>query len=199
MITPALLLVLSLNARAQTVPAEPTPADMAHDISAQAEKDPAGASANLNDLFKKVATQGTILPTWKEVQANRAKRDWGAPTDDMPAPGGPVLGGPRTQDYQIGYTHNEGDIAFSRPLPRVELGAGVAVNSVYLGDQLLSRNGAVSASMRINLARVVPRRKLFHLPTLAYTQSDITPSHVLVGETDYTSNQIIKAVTHPLP
>ena len=197
MISTALLLVVSLSARAQTRPAAPTPADMAADISARAEKDPAGAGASLNDLFKKLGTPGAVLPSLKQAQQDGAKRSFAAPAGDEPGQDNVVLGVPRAQDYQIGYTRVSGDLSFIRPLPRVELGAGVVVNDVYLGNQLLSRDSAATASLRFNLDHVAPRPKLFHAPTLTYNESDLTPSHTLVGSRYYGSRELLHALTHP--
>jgi hypothetical protein len=186
MISATLLLILSVSARAQIAPAEPTPADMAHDISAQADKNPAGASASLNDLFRKLSTPGIALPTWKEVQQERMKRDLSIPSNDEPKPQEPyILGGPRTADYQIGQTRGAADVSFSRPLSRVELGLGASQTNVFLGNQQLSSDNAGYASVRINISRLAPKRKLIHSPTAIVDESDVTPSHVRVASHSY--------------
>jgi hypothetical protein len=182
---------LLASARAQQVPAEPTPSESARAIAAQAARDPAGADASLADLFRRLASPRVVLPSWEDVQADRLRRDWTRPSgagaslaapEDVPAA--------RACDFSgvdgLRRAHRESvDVTLSRPLPRVGLGAGWAETDVRAGGRDLRGDAAPHLFLSVDLARFVRPVRLLPPPLVEHVETTAAASVVHVDDDEY--------------
>jgi hypothetical protein len=179
MIALGLILAFAAPARAQIAPA---PAEQV-------------TPENLDDVLRRFTSGRPMIPTLKEVQADRLKRDLSPrPDEDATAPAQPPIS-LRNQNPQWNFrreTTESVDVAVSRPLRRLELGVGVKDTGVYQGSRNIEGRQDVYAFVRVDLARVPLARKLFHSPTAVHAQTEAGET-VRVQSDEYTT----KFLTHP--
>jgi|GEM_PF-2438000 len=178
------LSTLAVLARAQSVPAEPTPSESAQAIDAQAAKDPAAAGAALNDLFRRLAAPRVVLPTWAEIQQDRARRDLAA-VPSFPEPlADPAGRAPLDPHDRI--TRESVDVIASRPLARVGLGAGWSAIGFYKNDERVAGLQAKYLLLSVDLARVVrPARAVPPPVVVEHSLTEAGPTRVLVQSESY--------------
>jgi hypothetical protein len=179
-----LAFVLLAPARAQIAPAEPTPDESARAIGVQAAKDPAAASAALNDLFRRLSLPRVVLPTWQEVQQDRLRRDLvGAPARPAPSDASTVDRAPI--DPQGRTTRESVEATLSRPLPRVGLGVGCAQTAVDQYDERLFRDQAKFLFLGIDLSRIARPPRLLAPPVVDHDLIELAPSRVRVRSEEF--------------
>lgn len=175
-------LLLCATARAQLVPAEPTPAESANAIGAQAAKDPAAASAALDDLYRRLSSPRIVLPTWEEVQQDRLRRDLSRPPDGSATTDAQTYFGLSRIDPQLRTTRESVDVTLSRPFPRVGLGAGWTQTTIYVNDQRVSRDEAKYFLLTVDVSRLVRPARLLTPPLVDHAETEVSPSHVRVTD-----------------
>jgi hypothetical protein len=174
-----LTLVLTSPLRAQT--SAPTPSEEVQAAADQAAKDPAAAGAKLDDLFGRLNSARPLLPqiNSKDVELERLKRRlMPRPEDSAPAaPDGSrvSLRIPNASDRGRRETRESVDVAFSRPLPRVELGIGASERNVYWGTEQVENHRNAYLFLRVDLSRNPPASKLLHSPTVVHAESEVGP------------------------
>jgi hypothetical protein len=181
MITLGILLALAAPSRAQIAPAptgSPAPAELVQ-------------PGNVDEIFKRFASGRPMIPTLKELQAERLKRDL-APRKDQgvgePAAPGIDFGHfnqPPMQGVRRDSTESV-DVAFSRPARRVELGTGVSEEDVYTGSRRIEGGQRAYGFVRFDLSKAPPLRKLFHSPTAIHSEVEVQDDHTRVAKDEYT-------------
>jgi hypothetical protein len=178
-----LLLSLAAPSRAQVAPA-PAP---------QVEP------GTVDEIFKRFASGKPMIPTLKEVQAEQLKRDLAPRKDDgsgaSSTPGVSEFGHfnqPPMQGVRRDTTESV-DVAVSRPLRRIELGAGYAQEDVYRGTKHLMGDTRGYGFVRLDLSKVPLARKLLHSPTAVHSEILVQDDKTQVSKDEYTT----RFLTHP--
>lgn len=176
MILLSLLLSLAAPSGAQVAPAPGAPVD----------------ASNLDEVFKQFTSGKPMLPTLKEVQAARLKRDLAPRPEDKPAAEGvPVEAGiglfsqPPREGVRRDATEYV-DVAVSRPARRVELGVGVSEENVNVGSRHVAGGQSAYGFVRFDLSKLPPARRLFHSPTAIHGESVLQDDRVQVSKDEYT-------------
>ena len=161
---------------------------------------PAPAAAvtpeNLDDMFRRFASGRPMIPTLKEVQADRPRANFPAvPVADdtaLPATRSDFARRdtpPLANDYRM--TGEKVDVSMARPLPRLELGFGYSSNDAYLGDRHIEGYTNQYAFAHLDLSRAGAARKLVHSPTAVYTETELG-EHTRVSNDDYSIRSLAK-------
>ncbi|MFI5350091.1 MAG: hypothetical protein ACHQ2Z_11140 [Elusimicrobiota bacterium] len=189
MIIMGLLLTLAAPSHAQTVPALPNePTNASSPVSPE----------NLDEVFSQFASGKPMIPTMKQVEADRRARDLSGPplengSNPDAAGASLLLVHSRPSPVAVRREMTESvDVAVSRPAPRLEFGAGYAERSVDVGYRPVESDDSVYGFARVNLAKTLPARKLFHSPTAVHTQIE-AGEKLHVSAEDYTT----RFLTHP--
>jgi len=174
MIVLALLFSLAAPARAQVAPAPAAPVD----------------ASNLEDVFKRFASGAPMIPTLKDVQAAQLKRDL-APLKEAETAAAPRAGGiglfsqPPMEGVRRDATQSV-DVTLSRPLKRLELGAGAAEEDVVVGRRTVSTDRRYYGFVRLDLSKAPLPKKLFHSPTATHTETVVQNDKVQISQDEYT-------------
>lgn len=174
MLALGLLLSLAAPARAQTAPAPAAPVD----------------AARIDELFKRFTSGQPMIPTLKEVEAERLKRDL-APRKEDEAPAAPVFAGigrcsaPPMEGVRRDTTESL-DVAVSRPVGRVELGVGAATENVVVGRRTVFDDRRAYGFVRLDLSKLPLPRKLLHSPAATHAETVVQDDKIQVSKDDYT-------------
>jgi hypothetical protein len=79
------------------------------------------------------------------------------------------------------------DVAVSRPLRRVELGAGYAQEDAYVGNRRLTGDTREYGFVRLDLSKTPLARKLFHSPTAVHAEVLAQDDKLQVSKDEYTT------------
>lgn len=177
MIVLGLLLSLAAPVRSQVAPAPAAPVD----------------ASNLDEVFRRFASGRPMLPTLKDVQAEKLKRDLAPRKEDggaaaAAAPAGSSLGRfsqPPMEGVRRDTTESV-DVAVSRPVRRAELGVGYAQENAVVGSRPVFSDQRAYGFVRLDLSKLPLPRKVFHSPTAVYTESVVQDDRVHVSKDDYT-------------
>jgi hypothetical protein len=175
----AACVLLSAPVRAQTV-------------AALAAKHPEGASAALAQEIAALSEPKLVLPTWKEVQQDRLRRDLTSLDGSSSAPAAPGVGlvdrqPPNGVLRARRFTRETLDVQFLRPLPRVELGLGWTEVGVDDGSRATgARTGDdAHAFLRVDLSRIAAPRRPLHSPTFVHERSEVSADRSAAARDDY--------------
>jgi len=169
-----LLLSLAAPARAQVAPAPAAPV----------------TAADVDEVFQRFASGKPMIPTLKEVQAQQLKRDLApfkkeAAASVPPGAGVGLFSQPPREGVRRDTTESV-DAAVSRPVRRVELGVGVAEESVVIGRRAVSSEQRAYGFARFDLSKVPLPRKLFHSPTAIHSENVLQSDRVQASQDEYT-------------
>jgi len=183
--------LLAAPARAQTA-AAPSPDEQARAAAALAVKDPAAAAAALEKTFAALNAPRVVLPTWEQVQRERMRRDL-MPRGTSESPRGALSTTPSPRDTRSPLARRRRDsresldVAFSRPLPHVELGLGWTETAIDDGRSAARERvwDDAHAFLRIDLSKAIPARKLLHSPTFVHRQTETSDERIRATREDY--------------
>jgi hypothetical protein len=183
MIAWGLMLALASPSRAQVAPAlteAPAPVE-------------AVQPSNVDEFFSRFTSGRPMIPTLKEVQAQQLKRDLAPLKGDggsADLPGGSILGHfnqPPQQGVRRDSTERV-DVAVSRPVRRIEVGAGYSEEDINIGNRHVSGNTSQYGFLRFDLSKAPLARKLLHSPTAVHAETEIQDDRVHVSQDDYTTD-----------